>query len=183
MNTRRQSPTHHSLMHPEKRFMLYRICVIWSAIRQIIRHSEAACMHSRSRTHPYTPANLFQLRHLPSQEGHNPGGQTGKRRSRSPGDSERAPRWDARSEHVHRRRRVHAGEDGAGGDEQTLFSADDLRCSDALPITDASADILTPFSQSHRLRLPDRTDRHINSQRVTQKMESPLYVLQSAFQN
>lgn len=48
----------------------------------------------------HTPPYLFQLRHLPPQEGHNPGCQTGERRSHPPWS---APRCAARSEHVHRR--------------------------------------------------------------------------------
>lgn len=44
--------------------------------------------------------------------------------------------------------RSHAGEgEAGGGEEQTSFSADDLRCSDAFPITDASADIRRHFHQ------------------------------------
>lgn len=174
MNAGGLEPTHYSLMHPEKWFMFYRNCVTRSPIRPFFSHSEAACVHSRHAL-IHTPPYLFRLRHLPSEESHNPGCQTVKRRSRPPGDRKTAPRCEARSEHVHKSSRVFP----CRGRRSGVWGAEFILCrwSEMLWCSSDHRRICrhpTPFSQSRCLRLPDRTDRHINGQRVTQEMESHL---------
>lgn len=152
MNAGGLEPTHHSLMHPEKWFMFYRNCVTRSPIRPFVSQSEAACVHSRHAL-IHTPPYLFRLRHLPPEESHNPGCQTVKRRSRPPVTEKRLPAARlGRNMCTHAAECSHAGEGGAGSEEQNSFSADDLRCCDALPITDASADIRRHF---HKVAVSD----------------------------
>lgn len=70
----------------------------------------------------------------------------------------------------------HADEGGAGGEEQTSLSADDLRCSDAPPITDICRHP-TPFSQNHSLRLYKKPTRYAENGKALTCIEFCLPIL------